>query len=499
MSLIPFDNSYIKLGEDFYLGTNPTSVSKPEMILFNSQLANDLGLSPKLADSDEATAIFSGNQIPEGADPIAMAYAGHQFGGFSPQLGDGRAILLGEVISPAAGVRYDIQLKGSGPTGFSRNGDGRSALGPVLREYLLSEVMAKFGIPTTRALAAVTTGEQVARTQLLPGAIITRVATSFVRVGTFQYFSNNRNESAIRKLADYLINRNFPELQQDEHPYQALLLAVVDRQAALIAQWMQFGFIHGVMNTDNVSVVGETIDYGPCAFMDGFNYHQVYSSIDHQGRYAYSNQPSIGQWNLIRLAECLLPLLSDEGKTAVSIAEEALNTYSQSYQQYWLAGMRKKLGLAIEQDDDQELIENLLNIMDDNQADFTLTFYYLSLLDCNRNPDSASDKRIAELLALFANVEQINQWLGKWRTRLAIETVSNEQRQAQMRRVNPVYIPRNHQVEAAIRAAEDYADFSVFYQLHEVLQKPFEVQNGRDDFILPPRADEVVQQTFCGT
>lgn len=497
MSLIPFNNSYIKLGKDFYTRTHPTPVLKPEIFQFNDELANELGLSPTLSNKPD---LFSGNQIINGSEPLAMAYAGHQFGGFSPQLGDGRAIQLGEVISPNTGVRYDLQLKGSGPTPFSRNGDGRSSLGPVLREYLLSETMEKLGVPTTRALAAVTTGEQVARTRLLPGAILTRVATSFIRVGTFQYFSSKQNEMAIKKLADYLIERNFSHIEKDGQPYLTLLNAIIDRQALLIAKWMQFGFIHGVMNTDNMSIVGETIDYGPCAFMDSFNHLQVYSSIDHQSRYAYSNQPSIGQWNLIRLAECLLPLLSDDRKTAVSIAEGALNTYSDRYQEYWLSGMRSKLGLSLADDSDKELIENLLNIMNESQADFTLTFYYLSLLDGNEGTETttttANDGKITEL---FANAIEIKQWLKQWRTRVSMEIASNDERQARMQTINPIYIPRNHQVEAAIRAAEDYEDFSVFYQLYEALQKPFEKQAGQDKYMLPPKTNEVVQQTFCGT
>ncbi len=500
MSPFRFNNSYYKLGDDFSVNTNPTPVAQPELIIFNDDLAQQLGLVTSELTPEVCTSIFSGNTIPEDSDPLAMAYAGHQFGGFSPQLGDGRAILLGEIICPD-NVRYDIQLKGSGPTAFSRAGDGRAALGPVLREYLLSEAMAKLGVPTTRALAAVTTGEQVARTRLLPGAVLTRVATGFVRVGTFQYFSAKENGNAIKKLADYVIERSFPEANQAANPYEALLRSVIDRQAALIAQWIQLGFIHGVMNTDNMSVVGETIDYGPCAFMDAFSHQQVYSSIDRQGRYAYNNQPSMAQWNLIRLTETLLPLLGgdadDDGETALAVAQTVLNTFAPSYENYWLTGMRQKIGLnlAIKTDNeaDKNLVMDLLDLMADHEADFTLTFYYLSQLEIN---STAQDE---EIKALFAHHQAFDNWLLQWRERLIKEEATDAERQATMQHVNPIYIPRNHQVEKAIRAAEDKQDFSVFHELNEVLQKPFEYQHGRDQYRLPPEPEEIVQETFCGT
>ena len=520
MPSIPFNNTYIKLGEDFYTKTKPTPVANPKMIKFNTHLARELGLDVDAFNvngpiREKATAVFAGNTIPEGADPLAMAYAGHQFGGFNPQLGDGRAILLGEIISPD-GIRLDMQLKGSGPTPFSRGGDGRAALGPVLREYLLSEAMAKLGVPTTRALAAVTTGEEVARTQLLPGAIITRIATGFVRVGTFQYFSSKGDEVALKKLADYVIERNFPDIDatnidtankdsdnENSNPYEAFLKAVINRQAALIAQWMQLGFIHGVMNTDNMSIVGETIDYGPCAFMDEFDHQRVYSSIDRQGRYAYSNQPSIGQWNLVRLAETLLPLFiegehtNEKAEAAVAMAQDALKAFSTLYEAYWLEGMQRKLGLLMPQDDDRDLIENLLNTMADNQADFTLTFYYLSKLEADQV--DVGNKEEQSLRALFTKPQALDSWVVKWRARLEKESAGDQERQTAMQAVNPVYIPRNHQVEAAIRVAEDHNDFSVFYELHDVLQNPYEYQQGREAYMLPPEPEEVVQQTFCGT
>ena len=492
MEKIPFNNRYIRLGSDFYASAQPSPVPNPELIVFNEALAADLGLSAAALNSTEGTAIFSGNRVPAGAAPLAMAYSGHQFGHYSPQLGDGRAILLGEIDSPG-GQSFDMQLKGSGRTFFSRNGDGRSALGPVLREYLASEAMAKLGVPTTRALAAVTTGEEVARQQLLPGGIITRIAASFVRVGTFEYFAAKGDVEASRKLADYVIERSYPQARDAENPYIALFEAIIDRQAALIARWMQFGFIHGVMNTDNMSIVGETIDYGPCAFMDRYAHDQVFSSIDHGKRYAYNNQPSIGLWNLTRLAETFVPLLAEETAAAVEVAQDALKRYIELYQQYWLAGMRDKTGLSSEMKGDKELIEALFNIMASNNADFTLTFYYLSQLSV----DSITQDR--QIKSLFTEPEQFADWAVKWRERLRGEVLEDEARQAKMLAINPVYIPRNHQIEAAIRAAEDHGDFSVFHDLHEVLQYPYTLQEGKWAYMLPPEPDEVVKQTFCGT
>ena len=492
LNRIPFNNSYVQLGGDFYVRTTPLPVTKPELIIFNHDLSDELGLSDAGLNSPEGAAIFAGNVIPDGAEPLAMAYSGHQFGQFNPQLGDGRAILLGQVVTPD-GVQFDIHLKGSGQTAYSRNGDGRSSLGPVLREYLVSEAMAKLGVPTTRALAAVTTGEEVAREQLLPGGVITRIATSFVRVGTFQYFSARGNIEAITKLADYIIERNYSQVKDESNPYLSFLEAVINRQAALIAQWMQFGFIHGVMNTDNMSIAGETIDYGPCAFMDEYAHDQVYSSIDRRGRYAYNNQPSIGLWNLTRLAESLLPLLAEDTDAAVEIAQEALKKYVGLYEGYWLDGMREKIGLSTSQDNDKELIDELLELMASNKADFTNTFYYLSKLDIG---SLDNDK---DVQALFDDPEQFDQWAMKWRERLCEDNIDDATRQANMQAVNPVYIPRNHQIEAAIRAAEDHDDFSVFHDLHKVLQKPYELQVEKGTYMLPPEPDEIVHQTFCGT
>ena len=497
MNLILFTNRYATLGDKFYVKTRPSPVADPVLIKFNQSLAQEMGLTTVDMDEQAITSLFAGNAVPKGAEPLAMVYAGHQFGNFVPQLGDGRALLLGDLVSPD-GVSRDIHLKGSGQTAYSRNGDGRAALGPVLREYLVSEAMAKLGVPTTRALAAVTTGEQVVREQMLPGGIITRLATSFVRVGTFQYFSARNDLDAVRQLADYVIERNYPALSGMEQPYAALLQAVVDRQTALIAKWMQLGFIHGVMNTDNVSIAGETIDYGPCAFMDAYAHDRVYSYIDRNGRYAYHNQPAIGLWNLTRLAETLLPLLAENTDAAVEIAQDVLKTYQPTYDHTWLAGMRAKCGLmtdvdAAESADDRTLIEALFNTMAEHNADFTLLFFHLSQLDA-----TASDKD-NDCRRLFDDPDRFDAWAVQWRERLSKEKLDDAVRQANMRTVNPVYIPRNHQIEAAIRAAEDQGDLSVFHDLHEVLQNPFTQQAGKDRYTLPPEPDEEVKQTFCGT
>ena len=491
MSTNPFNNRYHDLGPGFYQSIKPTPVQSPELIIYNQELATALGLDETVLNSSANTAVFSGNQLPNGGEPLAMAYSGHQFGHFNPNLGDGRAILLGQIHDPQ-GRLLDIHLKGTGQTAFSRNGDGRAALGPVLREYLVSEAMAKLGIPTTRALAAVTTGEEVARDQLLPGGIITRVASSFVRIGTFEHFLARNDMDSIKRLADYVIEHHYPQTKQAENPYLDLLDVVVEGQASLIAQWMQLGFIHGVMNTDNMSITCETIDYGPCAFMDHYAHNRVYSSIDHHGRYAYNNQPNIGLWNLSRFAECLLHLIDDNQDSAVEVAQHRLEAYISIYQKHWLSGMRNKLGLSTEQSEDKQLAEDLLDLMSRDQVDFTLTFYYLSLLDKDASNDDS-------LLALFDDAASITAWLDQWRQRLNKEASQDVERQHRMHAINPVYIPRNHLIESAIRAAEDQGDYSVFHTLHEVLQNPFELQPGKEIYMQPPQPDEVVHQTFCGT
>jgi uncharacterized protein YdiU (UPF0061 family) len=429
--------------------------------------------------------------VPGEAQPIAAAYAGHQFGHFTPQLGDGRAVLLGEVVD-RDGVRRDVQLKGAGPTPFSRRGDGRAALGPVLREYVLSEAMAALGIPTTRALAAVLTGETVRREDLLPGAVFTRVAASHIRVGTFQYFAARQDVEGLRVLADYVIARHYPEAARAERPYRALLEGVIGRQAELVARWLLVGFIHGVMNTDNMQVAGETIDYGPCAFMDAYHPGTVYSSIDQQGRYAYGNQPRIALWNLTRLAETLVPLLADEAETGVAEAEGALGVFAPRFERAYHAGLRRKLGLFTEREEDPALAGDLLKAMTENEADFTLTFRRLADAAAGEGADEPVRERFIDPTAFDA-------WAARWRARLALEPQDGATRRAAMRAVNPAFIPRNHRVEAVIRAAEDRDDFGPFEDLLAVLSNPFEDQPAFAPYAEPPQAHEVVHQTFCGT
>ena len=420
-----------------------------------------------------------------------MAYAGHQFGHFVPQLGDGRAILLGEVID-ADGIRRDIQLKGSGPTPFSRRGDGRAALGPVLREYIVSEAMATLGIPTTRSLAAVMTGESVLRETPLPGAVLTRVASSHIRVGTFQYFAARGDTEGVRRLADHVIARHYPDVAKAERPYHALLEGVVTRQADLVARWLLVGFIHGVMNTDNTSISGETIDYGPCAFMDHYDPAKVFSSIDELGRYAYANQPRIALWNLTRLAECLLPLLGDEQDRAIEEAQSALGNFVETFDAAYQAGLRNKLGLFTVRDDDRALAQDLLDAMAKNQADFTLTFRRLS----DAALTSADDGRVREL---FADPNAYDEWAGRWRQRIGGEPQDPAARQTAMRSVNPAFIPRNHLIEAVIEAAVNRDDFAPFEELLTVLSKPYEDQPEFARYAQAPEPHQRVLRTFCGT
>ena len=487
----PFQNTYAALPANFFARVAPTPVTSPRLIKLNRPLALQLGLDPDRLESPEGAEILAGKRVPDGADPIAMAYAGHQFGHFVPQLGDGRAILLGEVID-ADGVRRDIQLKGSGPTPFSRRGDGRAALGPVLREYIVSEAMAALGIPTTRSLAAVMTGESVLRETALPGAVLTRVASSHIRVGTFQYFAARRDTEGVRRLADHVIARHYPEVADNARPYLALLGAVIARQADLVARWLLVGFIHGVMNTDNTSISGETIDYGPCAFMDDYDPAQVFSSIDEMGRYAYANQPRIAQWNLTRLAECLLPLISEDQDKAVTEAQAALGEFAELFDAAYQAGLRRKLGLFSARDDDRVLAQDLLDAMARNQADFTLAFRRLS--DAALGPDHE-----AEIRQLFADPTAYDEWAARWRQRLADEPQTPAERQAAMRSVNPAFIPRNHRVEAVIEAAVNRDDFVPFEELLTVLSKPYEDQPALSAYAEPPEPHQRVLQTFCGT
>lgn len=473
MNAIPFDNSYARLPGSMHVGVAPTPVSAPRLIRVNAPLARELGIDPALLTAEVAV----GNAIPEGASPLAQAYAGHQFGSFVPQLGDGRAILLGEVVD-VTGRRRDIQLKGSGRTPFSRGGDGRAALGPVLREYLVSEAMNALGIPTTRALMAATTGERVYRDEVLPGAVLTRVASSHIRVGTFQFFAVRQDFEALRLLIDHVTDRHYPHLKGAENPALALLDAVMEAQGVLVARWVQAGFIHGVMNTDNTSVSGETIDYGPCAFMDAYDPGTVFSSIDTHGRYAYENQAPIAQWNLARLAETLLAFIDKDRETAIRIATERIEGFPAIYARHWLAGFRKKIGLASEEDGDLELIQAMLDAMQMVRADFTMT---LRALSNGEEPAALTD------------------WLPQWRARLARDPLSTEDRRRLMRAVNPVYIPRNHRVEAMIGAAVERQDFGPFEDMLRVLMNPYEEQAGAETYAGAAPEGEHVYRTFCGT
>jgi serine/tyrosine/threonine adenylyltransferase len=484
-------SSYAALPERFFARINPTPVAAPRLIRFNHALGTELGLDMDGLDAAALAGLFSGNVLQEGLQPIAMAYAGHQFGHFVPQLGDGRALLLGEAID-RGGARRDIQLKGSGRTPYSRGGDGRAALGPVLREYLVSEAMHALGIPTTRALAAVATGEPVFREEAVPGAIVTRVAASLVRVGTFQYFAARDDADAVRQLADYVIERHYPQARAEDRPYLALLRGVTDAQAALIAGWMNVGFIHGVMNTDNMAVSGETIDFGPCAFMDSFDSAAVFSSIDRQGRYAYGNQPHAGVWNLARFAETLLPLIDDDADRAVQLASDVISTFSAQFAAASLTGLRRKLGLSAQEDGDSALAGDLLDTMQRNQADFTLTFRGL----CDAAESDAGD---AGMRPLFANPRDYDEWVGRWRARLIRESSEPNARALAMRQVNPAVIPRNHRIEYVIKAAVEGQDFGPFAELSTVLSQPYRPLHGYDSYAAPPQPGERVLQTFCGT
>ncbi|MBN9523595.1 YdiU family protein [bacterium] len=475
-----FDNTYARLADDFFAPTEPARVREPRVVVLNRPLAAELGLDLAALPPEAAAALFAGQELPPGSRPLAQAYAGHQFGGFT-MLGDGRAILLGEHRTPA-GRLVDIQFKGSGRTRFSRGGDGRAALGPMLREYVVSEAMAALGIPTTRSLAVVTTGETVYRTTPQVGAVLTRVAASHVRVGTFEYAAR-RGEATLRALADYVIARHDPQLAAAPDKYLAFLTAVADRQAALVARWQLVGFVHGVMNTDNVAISGETIDYGPCAFMNAYDPATVFSSIDHAGRYAYGNQPGITQWNLARFAETLLPLIDADPEAAVERATSVLTEFPAVFERYWLDGMRKKLGLAAAEDGDAELVGALLGWMQTTRADFTNTFRDLS----------------AEQLPADCRYQgaDFRAWYDRWQDRLRRDSQSASTAVARMRGANPAVIPRNHRVEEALAAAEA-GDLSVLHRLLDALAAPYDDRPGRDEYRTPP-ADERGYRTFCGT
>ena len=482
-----FDNTYACELEGFYVTSKAAQVARPRLVKLNRELAEELGLDAAALDSEEGARIFAGNETPEGALPLAQAYAGHQFGGFVPQLGDGRALLLGEVID-RNGRRRDIQLKGSGPTPFSRAGDGRAALGPVLREYLIGEAMHALGIPTTRALAAVVTGETVFREEgALPGAVLTRVAASHIRVGTFQFFAARGEQAKVGRLADYVIDRHYPELKSHANPYLGLLERVCHRQAALVASWMHVGFIHGVMNTDNMAISGETIDYGPCAFMDHYDPATVFSSIDIRGRYAYANQPKIAQWNLARLAETLVPLIDADEKHAIERATEVVHGFPEIYERYWLKGMRAKLGLVSDDEADLNLATAFLTAMEGKNVDYTLAFRYLA--------DAALGEE-EPIRALFADPSVYDLWSGHWRARLAREPVTALARAQAMRRVNPAFIPRNHRVEEALSAAVERGDFAPFDKLLNSLSRPFDDQPEFAAFAEPPPEGQGHYRTF---
>ncbi|MGE3246727.1 MAG: YdiU family protein [Beijerinckiaceae bacterium] len=486
---IRFDNSYAALPDIFHVRTDPARSPAPAFIAVNDSLARELGIDPAFLHSEAGLAMLSGNAMPPGAEPVAMAYAGHQFGGFSPQLGDGRALLIGEVVSPA-GERFDIQLKGSGRTVFSRNGDGKAAVGPVMREYIVSEAMAALGVPTSRALAAVTTGERVQRERGFPGGIVARVARSHVRVGTFQFFAARRDTQALQTLADYVIGRHYPKVRNAENPVRALFEAVCVRQANLIALWLKFGFIHGVMNTDNVQIAGETIDFGPCAFMDEFDPLKVFSSIDYQGRYAWARQPAIGRWNMARLAEALLPIWGKDEPEAVEEAKQSLDLFSTTFDAAFNAAFAQKLGLPGDWDGIGPFVQSTFDTMHANKADFTLFFSHL-----RRREKPGHSARFA---ALFASPVAAAEWLDGWEQARVRSGFGADLAQERMDAANPIFIPRNHRVEEAIAAGET-GDFAPMRRLNEVLQRPFDEQPGAEEFEAAPTPEERVLQTFCGT
>ena len=477
------EHSYAQLPALFHVAVAPTPVRAPRLVVLNRPLAESLGLSSNpLADDEETAALFAGNRLPPGSVPLAQAYAGHQYGHFTT-LGDGRAILLGEQITPR-GERFDIQLKGSGPTPFSRRGDGRAALGPMLREYIISEAMHALGVPTTRSLAVAATGEDVWRQSSLPGAVLTRVAASHIRVGTFEWAAARGDEAALRALVAYTVRRHFPELAEAGNLPQALLVAVIERQASLVAQWLRIGFVHGVMNTDNMALSGETIDYGPCAFMDAYDPATVFSSIDAHGRYAYGNQARIAQWNLARLAEALLPVLHVEKQPALALANEAIAGFTARFQHHWLAGMRRKLGLFTEEPQDEGLIETLLAWMLKTKADFTNTFAALAL-DMRPDPTVRDDPEFI-------------QWHADWLARLSRQSQDAAESEALRRAHNPAFIPRNHHVEAVLGAANE-GDLRAMERLLEILVAPYDHTRHAPEYRLPNAAGGADYRTFCGT
>jgi serine/tyrosine/threonine adenylyltransferase len=476
-----FDNTYSKLSETFKEEIKPIPVKNPELVILNEQLAKELNLDFSNISQQDLSKLFSGNILPEGSHSIAQAYAGHQFGHFT-MLGDGRAVLIGEHLSNK-NQRFDIQFKGSGRTSFSRRGDGRAALGPMLREYIISEAMHALNIPTTRSLAVVKTGENVIRDQFLPGAILTRVAASHIRVGTFQYIAAKQNLEELEILVNFTIDRHYPNLKKSKNKALDLLNVLIDKQSELVVNWMRVGFIHGVMNTDNMAISGETIDYGPCAFMDHYDPQTVFSSIDEYGRYAYDNQPKITKWNLARFAECLIPLIDKDEKTAVKLATDAINNFENIYETRWLNMMRDKLGLFGEVKNDKKLILDLLDWMKINKADFTNTFCYLMNIKLGKNK-------------IYLNQEFTN-WLELWHKRVNLNNLNNKHLEL-MKSVNPIVIPRNHKVEEALKTASE-GNIKRFNDFLKILQTPYENKSNILDFQNPAPITNEKYQTFCGT
>jgi len=486
--LFAFDNSYVRELEGLYEPWRAAPAPAPKLLALNEELATELGADPDALRAPDGIAVLVGNATPEGASPVAQAYAGHQFGGFSPRLGDGRALLLGEVLDVHA-RRRDLHLKGSGRTPFARGGDGKAAVGPMLREYVIGEAMHALGIPTTRSLAVVATGEPVARDTMLPGAVLCRVAASHVRVGTFQYAAAHDDPTLVRRLADHAIARHHPHVVEAENSYLAFFETIVDAQASLVARWMLVGFIHGVMNTDNMAISGETIDYGPCAFMDAFDPATVFSSIDHGGRYAYGNQPPIAQWNLARLGETLLPLFDVETNRASAAATDVLESFPDRFNEYWERGMRAKLGVADGPREDGDLIDDLLALLHAQRVDFTSCFRALS---------SSVRGDAGPARSLFADPSSFDAWSDRWGAQLSSQASDPQAIAAAMDLVNPVYIPRNHQVEAALSAAT-VGDLEPFRRLLDVLARPFDERPGLELYAAPAPANFGAYRTFCGT
>ena len=487
---VPFDNSFAALGSPFSSAQMPIPVADPALIRVNTKLAKQLGIDPLWLGSREGVEVLAGNRVAPGSDPVAAAYAGHQFGHFNPQLGDGRAVLLGEVLD-TSGHRYDLQLKGSGRTPWSRGGDGRSPLGPVLREYIVSEAMAALGVPTTRALAAVSTGERVIRDGVAPGAVLTRVASSHLRVGTMQYFAAREDRKSLATLVAYILDRHYPGRSNAENPATALLEAVVGAQARLMARWQLLGFVHGVMNTDNMLLCGETVDYGPCAFMEEYHPETLFSSIDQQGRYAYCNQPGIAQWNLARLAEALLPLINNDTETAVEQAKAALQRFLQIFEGAYQTGLAAKLGLGAMSDADISMADDLFTALQDDKADFTLAFRFLADEINPGAPDTGAG-------ALFVPGQKLLEWLPRWLARQQAESGDISERQKHMFTASPAFIPRNHLIQRAIEDGEG-GDYTLFHRLTERLENPAAFTQDDRDLALPAEPQERVTRTFCGT